>query len=105
MFTDLISVFAFFTLRQLWSNSNLHGGFLGTLGHGEVSPREGKINCAAFKNVSIPRQPINRCKQPKGATVDAAAYNGWTPLFAAAAMLADSTEIVKYLHLSGARVG
>ena len=41
----------------------------------------------------------------KGATADVAAYNGWTPLFAAAAMLADSIEIVKYLHLSGARVG
>ena len=41
----------------------------------------------------------------KGATADVAAYNGWTPLFSAAAMLSDSIEIVKYLHLSGARVG
>ena len=41
----------------------------------------------------------------QGAAVDVAAHNGWTPLFSAAAMLADSVEIVKYLHLSGARVG
>ena len=63
--------------------------------HGKVGPFSKKI----FPLVSRVA-PSN-----KGASVDVAAYNGWTPLFAAAAMLADSIEIVKYLHLSGARVG
>ena len=89
-----------FILRQLWPNSNLYGCVLGTLGHGEVSPREGET---LFKEI-FPL--VNRAMpSKKGASVDVAAYNGWTPLFAAAAMLADSLEIVKYLHLSGARVG
>ncbi len=40
----------------------------------------------------------------KGAAVDVEANNGWTPLFAAAAMHADSAAIVKYLHEMGAKV-
>ena len=72
-------------------------GHLGTVKylHGKVGP--------FWKNI-FPL--VNRvAPSKKGASVDVAAYNGWTPLFAAAAMLADSIEIVKYLHLSGARVG
>ena len=73
-------------------------GHLGTVKylHGKVSPFSKR-----FFHWSVDRvAPSN-----KGASVDVAAYNGWTPLFAATAMLADSIEIVKYLHLSGARVG
>ena len=73
-------------------------GHLGTVKylHGKVRPSSKRLKLWS----------IERCHQIlKGASVDVAAYNGWTPLFAAAAMLADSIEIVKYLHLSGARVG
>jgi ankyrin repeat protein len=40
----------------------------------------------------------------KGAAADVAAYNGWTPLFAAAAMHMESLLIVKYLHQNGAKI-